>query len=96
MVHQLPLWFLFLSLLLPRASLFVAYLLNDLTIYNLSGWIPPFLAAMFPRALVLVLIFQDRGMSVWLLVHAMAMASVYSWGPRIVDARHVSQSGPRG
>ena len=74
---ELPLWFLLLSLLLPRASLIIAYLGDTLTIYNLSGWVSPTLGVLIPRALVLVLIFQGHGMSPWLLVHSMAMAAVY-------------------
>jgi len=74
---ELPLWFLLLSLLLPRVSLVAAYFFDDLVIYNLSGWMPPALGVLIPRALVLILIFQDRGMSPWLLAHAIAMALVY-------------------
>jgi hypothetical protein len=74
---RLPLWFLLASLLLPRISIVVAYYLDALAVYDLSGWVPPTLAVLIPRALVLILIFQDRGMSPWLLVHAIAMAMVY-------------------
>lgn len=80
MVEQLPLWFLIFSLLLPRISLLAAYFLGGLAIYNLSGWVPITLGVLIPRALVLILVFQDRGMSLWLLAHALAMACVYSGG----------------
>jgi hypothetical protein len=81
-VKQLPLWFLLFSLLLPRISILVAYFLDELVSYDLSGWVPPTLAVLIPRALVLILIFQDRGMSPWLLVHAIAMALVYLMAAR--------------
>ena len=76
-MHSLPLWFLVLSLFLPRVSLLIAYFEHDLARYHLTGWIPPTLAVLIPRALVLILIFEDRGFSGWLLVHAIAMACVY-------------------
>jgi len=77
MPEQLPLWFLLLSLLLPRICLVVAYFLNNLVIYKLTGWVPLAIGALVPRALVLILIFQDRGFSLWLLVHAIVMACAY-------------------
>lgn len=76
-MKQLPLWILLLSLLLPRISMVMAYFWDVLAIYDLSGWVSPTLGVLIPRALVLILIFQDRGMSPWLLVHAIAMAAVY-------------------
>ena len=76
-MEHLPLWFLILALFLPRVSLLLAYFAGDLTPYALHGWIPPALAVIVPRALVLILVFQDRGFSPWLLVHALVMALVY-------------------
>lgn len=78
-MEQLPLWFLLVSLVLPRASLLVGYFIVDIpSITNLHLWTAPTLGVLVPRALVLILIFQDRGMSPWLLVHAVAMALVYA------------------
>jgi hypothetical protein len=76
-VNQLPIWFLLVSLLLPRVSLVIAYFSDSLTLYNLSTWVSPTLGVLVPRALVIILIYQDRGMSGWLLVHAIAMAFTY-------------------
>jgi hypothetical protein len=76
-MDQLPLWFLVLSLFLPRVSLIFSYFLNDLTSYSLNGWIPPTLAVFMPRILVIILIFQDRGFSGWIIVHAIALICVY-------------------
>jgi hypothetical protein len=76
-MHTLPLWFLVLSLLLPRISLVIAYFQVELKPFSLSGWIPPTLAVLIPRALVLILIFEDRGFGWWLLVHAAAMVCTY-------------------
>ena len=76
-MEHLPLWFLVLALFLPRVSLVLAYFAGDLAPYALHGWIPPALAVIVPRVLVLLLIFQDRGFSPWLLVHALVMVLVY-------------------
>lgn len=73
----LPLWFLLLSLLLPRISFIAAYFTGDLPSLVLTGWVSPTLGIFVPRALMLILIFQDRGMSGWLLPHAIAMALTY-------------------
>lgn len=76
----LPLWFLLLSLVIPRISLLIAYFTDTLAVFHLMTWVSPTLGVLIPRALVLILIFQDRGMSPWLLVHAIVMASVYGGG----------------
>lgn len=76
-MSQLPLWFLLLAVFLPRVSLLIAYFGDILQNYYLSGWIPPILAVLIPRALVLILIFQDQGFSIWLVIHAFAMVFVY-------------------
>jgi hypothetical protein len=76
-MEQLPLWFLLLSLALPRVALLIACLTDGLKAYSLHGWIPPGLAILFPRVLVLILIFMDRGFSLWLFVHAIVMVFVY-------------------
>ena len=73
----LPLWFLLLSLFLPRVSFIVAYFTGQLPGFVLGGWVSPVLGIFIPRGLVLILIFQDRGMSPWILVHAIVMACVY-------------------
>lgn len=75
---HLPLWFLLGSLLLPRVALMIGYFVADAPlVVHLHGWIPLSLGVLVPRALVLILVFQDRGMSDWLLLHAIAMGSAY-------------------
>lgn len=76
-MESLPLWFLILSLFLPRVSLVIAYFEKELVTFGLHGWIPPALGVVIPRALVMILIYQDRGFSWWLLLHAVVMACVY-------------------
>jgi hypothetical protein len=78
--HALPLWFLIFSLFLPRIALFIAWLQGNLVPFHLNqyGWIPLICAALIPRILILVLIYRDQGLSVWFLIHAIALVMV--WG----------------
>lgn len=76
-MESLPLWFLLLSLVLPRVCLVIAYFHHDLTSYPLHGWIPPALAVVFPRVLLIVLVYLDRGFSGWLVAHAVFLFIVY-------------------
>jgi hypothetical protein len=77
MAEQPPLWFLIVSLLLPRICLLAAYFGDTSPVSTLTGWVPPGIGVLIPRALVLIVIFQDRGFSPWLLPHAIAMALIY-------------------
>ena len=76
-MKDLPVWFLLLSLLLPRISLLIAYFHHDLATSVLHGWIPPTLAVLIPRVLIIILIFQDQGFSGWLFVHSLVLTCVY-------------------
>jgi hypothetical protein len=80
-VHWLPLWFLIFSLFLPRIALVVAWFDRDLVHFHLgTGWIPPLIALLVPRILILFLIYQDQGFSVWFLIHAVALLLVWGGG----------------
>ena len=79
MIHALPLWFLIVALFIPRIALLCAWLERDLVPFHLGlGWVPPILALIVPRILILVLIYRDQGLSGWFLVHAIVMVCV--WG----------------
>ncbi len=76
-MKDLPVWFLLLSLLLPRVSLLIAYFHHDLAPSVFHGWIPPTLAVLIPRVLIIVMIVQDQGFSGWLFVHSLVLTCVY-------------------
>ncbi len=76
--HILPLWFLVLSLFLPRVCLVIAWLQQQLVPFHLHGIVPLLAAILVPRILILVLIYQDQGLSLWFLIHAVVMLAV--WG----------------
>jgi hypothetical protein len=78
MIHALPLWFLIVALFIPRIALLCAWLEGNLVPFHLIGWIPPILAVIVPRILILVLIYRDQGLSIWFLIHAIVLVLV--WG----------------
>jgi hypothetical protein len=90
--HVLPLWFLVLALFLPRVCLAVAWLQHNLVPFHLHGYIPLFIALLLPRVLVLVLIYQDQGLTLWFLVHLVALLLAWGGGgSRIVGRRRAEQ-----
>lgn len=80
-VHLLPFWFLAISLFLPRISLLVMWLQHQFVVI---GLVPLLAAIIVPRILILVMIYQDQGLSGWFLVHAIVMvAALASGGSRM-------------
>lgn len=76
--HLLPFWFLVVSLFIPRIALLVAWLQQQLAPFHLTGIVPLLGAILVPRILILVLIYQDQGISAWFLIHAVVLLLV--WG----------------
>jgi len=76
-VHLLPFWFLAISLFLPRISLLVMWLQHQFVVI---GLVPLLAAIIVPRILILVMIYQDQGLSGWFLVHAIVMVAALAGG----------------
>ena len=69
-VHWLPLWFLVVSLFLPRISLLLMYVQHSLGQFSITvGLLPLLFWLILPRAVVLYLIYLDQGISLWFLLH---------------------------
>jgi hypothetical protein len=88
-VHAIPLWFLVLSLFLPRLCMVVAWLQHSMTPFipvsvNLIGII---VALLIPRILILFWIYQDQGITIWFLLHAIALVIAWGGGSRRVITR---------
>jgi hypothetical protein len=79
-VHTIPLWFLVLSLFLPRLCMLVAWLQHSMTAYipPAIGIIPIIVALLVPRLLILFWIYEDQGITVWFLVHVIGL--LIAWG----------------
>jgi hypothetical protein len=87
-IHWLPLWFLIFSLYLPRIALVVAWFDSDLVPFHLGHTlVPPILALLVPRLLILFLIYQDQRFSTWFLIHAVALLLVWGGGGHQVSRR---------
>jgi len=79
-VNQIPLWFLVLSLFLPRICIFVAWLQHSMPAFIPStvGIIPVIVALLVPRLLILFWIYTDQGITIWFLLHVIAL--LMAWG----------------
>ncbi|QMV17921.1 hypothetical protein GOB94_03850 [Granulicella sp. 5B5] len=91
--HAIPLWFLVLSLFLPRLCIFIAWLQHGMGHYipaavnllDVIVWL------LIPRLLILFWIYTDQGISLWFVIHAIAL--VIAWGgggSRIYSRRRVT------
>jgi len=78
-MHDLPVWFLVASLLFPRICLAVAWFKHVPSVTALSGILPVGLAVVFPRILVILLIYGSLGWSWWLVLHSLFLGMTY-WG----------------
>ena len=90
--HTIPLWFLVLSLFLPRICIVIAWLQHSMTTYVPAtvNLIQIIVAAFVPRILILFWIYQDQGIGLWFLIHAIGL--VLAWGgggTRVVRGRRV-------
>ena len=91
--HGLPLWFLVLSLFLPRLCIFVAWLQHSMIhhIPAVVGIIPIVLWLLVPRVLILIWIYSDQGIGLWFLIHVIAL--IVAWGgggSRVYSRRRVT------
>ncbi len=100
--HTLPLWFLVLSLFLPRICLIVAWVQNNValvhqpsfaggssfTLLNMRIPILGFiLMLLIPRVLILIMIYQDQGISLWFLIHVLGILLAWGGGGRHIARR---------
>ena len=78
--HTLPLWFLVLSLFLPRICIVIAWLQHSMPTYVPAtvGLVQIIVAILVPRILILFWIYQDQGIGLWFLIHAVAL--LFAWG----------------
>ncbi len=78
--HTIPLWFLVLSLFLPRLCIVLAWLQHSMVRYipPTVGVIPAIIALLIPRLLILFWIYTDQGLGLWFLIHLIAL--LMAWG----------------
>ena len=90
-VNQIPLWFLVLSLFLPRICIFVAWIQHSMTAFipTTVGIIPVIVALLVPRLLILFWIYTDQGITIWFLLHVIALLMAWGGGGHRMSRRRV-------
>jgi hypothetical protein len=88
-IHAIPLWFLVLSLFLPRICILLAWLQHSMGqfIPHTVGIIPVIVALLIPRLLILFWIYQDQGITIWFLLHVIALLIAWGGGSHRVYSR---------
>ena len=88
-VHTIPLWFLVLSLFLPRICIAIAWLQHGLGHFIPAqvNLIQIIVALLIPRILILFWIYQDQGIGIWFLLHVIALIIAWSGGGHTVYRR---------
>src|ERR1700759_663864 len=87
--HAIPLWFLVLSLFLPRLCIAIAWFQHTMGqfIPAAVGLVPILVWLLIPRILILFWIYQDQGITIWFLIHAIALLVAWGGGSRRVYTR---------
>ena len=87
--HNIPLWFMVLSLFLPRICMCIAWVQHSMTqfIPATLSIIPVIVALLIPRVLILFWIYQDQGITIWFLLHVIALLVAWSGGGHTVYRR---------
>jgi type IV secretory pathway TrbD component len=87
--HNIPLWFMVLSLFLPRICMVIAWLGHSMTqfIPVTLSIIPTIVALLIPRVVILFWIYTDQGISIWFLIHLVALLLAYGGGSHRVYSR---------
>lgn len=76
MQHEIGIWFLLLSLFIPRITLFLWWMNGNIP-YNTTPLMADFFGALLiPRILILVYIYGIQGFSTWFIVHLVALGIV--------------------
>jgi hypothetical protein len=91
--HTIPLWFLVLSLFLPRICIVLAWLQHSMThfIPPVVAIIPAIVALLIPRLLILFWIYSDQGIGLWFLLHVIGLLIAWGGGgSRVYTRRRVT------
>jgi hypothetical protein len=78
----LPIWFLVLSLILPRLALIIAFFVDGSFPHLFTKWLSVPMALFIPRVLILIAIATVMGICTWFWIHLVVMMLV--WGLNIL------------
>jgi hypothetical protein len=69
MHHDIAVWFLVLSLFLPRLALLIAYCNGCIPPNDIPFWGDFFMALLIPRILIIIYIITNMGFGGWAVAH---------------------------
>jgi hypothetical protein len=75
----LPIWFLVLSLILPRIALIAAFFTDGSFPHLFTKWLSVPMALLIPRVLILIAIAQVMGICIWFWIHLVVMLLVWAF-----------------
>ena len=90
--HGIPLWFMVLSLFLPRICIVLAWFQHSMPRYipSVVGIIPAIVALLIPRLLILFWIYSDQGIGLWFLIHVIGLLFAWGGGSRVYSRRRAN------
>jgi hypothetical protein len=75
----LPIWFLVLSLILPRVALIAAFFIDGSFPHLFTKWLSVPMALLIPRVLILIAIATVMGIGVWFWIHLVMLILVWAF-----------------
>lgn len=93
-MNEIPLWFLILSLILPRVTLFIAYCSGEIPANNIPWFGDFIMAILLPRVLILIYIAGNMGLDTpWFWIHLVFMAATFLFnGIRFTAAKQTPRN----
>jgi len=85
--HEIGIWFLLLSLFIPRFTLFFWWISGNLPYNTTPLWADVLASFFLPRVLILVYIYGCQGFSPWFWIHLVAL--LVAWGYNLL---HVNEN----
>jgi hypothetical protein len=77
-MHDIATWFLVLSLIFPRLTLFIAWCSGGIPPNTIPFFAEVLMTLFVPRVLVLIYIATTMGMHEWFWIHLVVMVLVWS------------------
>lgn len=76
---DIPIWFLVLSLVLPRITLLIAWFSESIPANNIPFFGDFLMAVFIPRVLILIYIATNMGFNPWFWIHLVFMVLSIAW-----------------
>ncbi len=77
--HDIGIWFLLISLFVPRFTLFFWWITENLPYNTTPLWTDVVCSILIPRVLILVYIYGCQGLSPWFWIHLAVMFVIWAY-----------------